>query len=95
MACACAVCICERLRASPTRPVCARAADAKTTNKVKPWQSFYPVRVHADVNWHSAIRAGVAHLEERIASILTTYQAAVTGLPMTERLPDPFAEIAV
>lgn len=56
---------------------------------------LYPVRVYADVNWHSAIRAGVAHLEERIANILTTYQAAVTGLPMTERLPDPFAEIAV
>jgi hypothetical protein len=56
---------------------------------------LYPVRVYADVNWHSAIRAGVAHLEERIANILATYQAAVTGLPMTERLPDPFAEIAV
>ena len=56
---------------------------------------LYTTRVHPDPAWFEAIKAAAAEAERAIADITTRYEAAVAGLPMTERIPDPYAEIAV
>lgn len=43
-------------------------------------------RVTPDFEWQESILAAVALFEENVAELTATYQAAVEGLPMTERL---------
>lgn len=43
-------------------------------------------RVTPDPDWYLAIVAAVDQFEERAAEMVADYQAAVAGLPMTERL---------
>lgn len=57
--------------------------------------ALYVLRVLPDPAWHAAIKAAAETTEAAIADITTRYEAATAGLPMTERLPDPFAEIRV
>ena len=47
-------------------------------------------RVYPDPEWFRAIRAAVASLEDTITQLVADYEAAVSGFPMTEALPDPF-----
>jgi putative phage-type endonuclease len=43
-------------------------------------------RVHPDAKWHQAIIAAVRQFETTAAQMVTAYQTAVHGLPMTERV---------
>ena len=52
-------------------------------------------RVTPDVQWHAAIYAAALAAERTITAITDRYTAATDGLPPTERIPDPFAEIQV
>jgi putative phage-type endonuclease len=45
-------------------------------------------RVHPDPDWFAAIEAACRRFEENVNTITKTYEAAVVGLPQTERLPD-------
>jgi hypothetical protein len=45
-------------------------------------------RVHPDPDWFAAIEAACRRFEENVNTITKTYEAAVVGLPRTERLPD-------
>ncbi len=49
---------------------------------------LWPVRVTADPLWHAAIVNALHVLEARIADVVTDYDKAVDGLPMTDPLPD-------
>lgn len=51
-------------------------------------------RVYPDPRWFEAIAAAVEQFEHTAAEMVATYQAAVAGLPMTERI-DHFAESEV
>ena len=53
-----------------------------------PGMPMYRKRVRPDPAWFTAITAAVAEAEERITDIVTTYTAAVEGLPLTEPRPD-------
>jgi hypothetical protein len=50
-------------------------------------------RVLPDPAWHAAIVRAATALEERVQAIEATYAEAVEGLPLTERLPDPYADV--
>ena len=52
-------------------------------------------RVTPDVQWHAAIYAAALAAERAITAITDRYTAVTDGLPPTERIPDPFAEITV
>jgi hypothetical protein len=43
-------------------------------------------RVHPDPDWFAAIEAACRRFEENARTITTTYEAAVVGLPQTERV---------
>jgi hypothetical protein len=45
-------------------------------------------RVYPDPKWFDAIVTAVATFEETVERMVSDYQKAVTGLPMTERTPD-------
>jgi hypothetical protein len=49
---------------------------------------LYVKRVEPDPKWFEAIVAAVSAFEDTAADMVATYQAAVDGLPMTERLTD-------
>jgi len=55
---------------------------------------LWPKRVYADQRWQDAIVAAVRAFEETAAEMVATYEAAVAGLPMTERI-DHFQEASV
>lgn len=50
-------------------------------------------RVHPDPAWFAVIHAAAAHAEQQIADITDRYQAAVKGLPLTDVIPDPYADV--
>lgn len=52
-------------------------------------------RVHPDPQWFAAIEAAARAAEDAITDITTRYAAATDGLPATDRIPDPYAEIQV
>lgn len=52
-------------------------------------------RVLPDPKWHEAILEAVSLFEDVAGQMVATYTKRVDGLPMTERVPDPFAEITV
>ena len=52
-------------------------------------------RVTPDPAWQTTIHAATLAAEAAIRDITTRYEAATVGLPMTDRIPDPFAEIQV
>lgn len=47
---------------------------------------LYAVRVYPDPAWHDAIEAAVVAFESAAAQMTDTYNRAVVGLPMTERI---------
>lgn len=47
--------------------------------------AFWPVRVYPDPDWQAAILDAALAAEKAITQMVTDYQAAVEGLPMTER----------
>ena len=47
---------------------------------------MYVKRVTFDQRWHEAIIDALAAFEENVAVMIATYQAAVAGLPTTERI---------
>lgn len=49
---------------------------------------FWKVRIPPDPRWFAAIEAAVKTAEVTIASLVERYQAAVEGLPLTERIDD-------
>lgn len=46
---------------------------------------LWPFRVHPDPLWHNAIQQAAKKFEADAEHIVTTYRAAVDGLPLTER----------
>lgn len=52
-------------------------------------------RVTADPAWQAAIKAAALHAEQQITDITERYRAATDGLPMTERIPDPYEEMVI
>jgi hypothetical protein len=48
-------------------------------------------RVHPDPDWFAAIEAACRRFEENVNTITKTYEAAVVGLPATERLSTDLA----
>ncbi|MCW2901850.1 MAG: hypothetical protein JWO67_4115 [Streptosporangiaceae bacterium] len=55
---------------------------------------LYVKRVTPDQRWFDAIVAAVSTFEDTSAEMVASYQAAVDGLPMTERTPD-FEEMVI
>lgn len=49
---------------------------------------LYPVRVEPDERWFKAVTDTVAQFEETAAQMVAKYEAAVVGLPMTERVTE-------
>lgn len=49
---------------------------------------LFPIRVEPDQRWFDAIIAAVSQFEETAAQMVQQYEAAVAGLPATERLLD-------
>ncbi|GAB2970104.1 lambda exonuclease family protein [Nocardioides montaniterrae] len=47
-------------------------------------------RVYPDPDWQDAITAALIAFEKNAEAMTSTYLERVTGLPMTERSPDPF-----
>jgi hypothetical protein len=47
---------------------------------------LYPIRVYPDPDWFAAIEAACRRFEENVNTITKTYEAAVVGLPQTERV---------
>lgn len=45
-------------------------------------------RVYPDPDWHKAIRAAVRAFEEAAVEMVKNYRAAITGLPVAERIDD-------
>lgn len=45
-------------------------------------------RVYPDPDWHKAIRAAVHAFEEAAVEMVKNYRAAITGLPVAERIDD-------
>lgn len=56
---------------------------------------LYPKRITADPAWAAVIQAATHAAETAITATLDRYTQAIDGLPMTEALPDPYAEITV
>ena len=56
---------------------------------------LYIKRVHPDPQWFAAIKAAAIHAEDAITDITGRYTEATAGLPATDRIPDPYAEIAI
>jgi len=54
---------------------------------------LYTKRVYPDPAWHDAIFNAVATFEQNVADIIARYEAAVVGLPMTERIDHDLAGI--
>lgn len=52
-------------------------------------------RVFPDPQWFAAIKAAAIHAEDAITDITGRYTEATAGLPATDRIPDPYAEIQV
>lgn len=48
--------------------------------------ALWPVRVEPDPEWQAAIVAAVTAAEQAIAETVATYEQAVTGLPVAERI---------
>lgn len=57
--------------------------------------ALYVLRVTPDPAWFAAIKAAAAAAEAAITDITTRYEAATAGLPMTDPIPDPFAEMEI
>ena len=57
--------------------------------------ALYVIRVYPLAEWQSAIKQAALAAEAAITQITEDYEAATAGLPMTDRIPDPFAEIQV
>lgn len=57
--------------------------------------ALYVLRVLPDPAWQAAIKAAARTAEDAITTITERYTAATDGLPLTERIPDPFDEITV
>jgi putative phage-type endonuclease len=53
--------------------------------------SLWVKRVHPDPDWFAAIEAACRRFEENVNTITKTYEAAVVGLPATERLSNDLA----
>src|SRR5690606_30834363 len=49
---------------------------------------LYVKRVYAENSWLIAIKQAAKNAEQQIADTVARYQAAVVGLPATERIPD-------
>jgi hypothetical protein len=49
---------------------------------------MYRIRVYPDQRWFDAIVTAVEQFENTAAEMVATYEAAIAGLPMTERAPD-------
>ena len=49
---------------------------------------LYVKRVTPDAEWFAAIESAARTFEANVADLLTRYQHAARGLPMTERVPD-------
>lgn len=56
---------------------------------------LYIKRVTPDPAWHAVIHAAAKAAEDAITDITTRYEAATAGLPMTDPIPDPYAEIQI
>ena len=56
---------------------------------------LWPTRVEPDPSWAAAIHRAAAYAERTITDIVARFEQATDGLPPTERIPDPFAEITV
>lgn len=56
---------------------------------------LWTTRVEPDPSWAAAIHRAAAYAESTIADTVTRFEEATDGLPPTERVPDPFAEIQV
>jgi hypothetical protein len=54
---------------------------------------LFVIRVEPDPVWQAAIFHAADHAEREIARIVHEYEAAVKGLPLTDRIPDPFADV--
>lgn len=54
-------------------------------------------RVYPDPDWHKAIRAAVRAFEEAAVEMVKNYRAAITGLPVAERVEriDPYMEATI
>lgn len=55
--------------------------------------ALWPIRVHPDPDWFRVIKAALFEYEENAADIAARYQAAVEGLPTTERIDHETAGI--
>jgi hypothetical protein len=49
---------------------------------------LYPVRVEPDERWFKAIKDTAAQFEQTATEMVAKYEAAVVGLPMTERVTE-------
>lgn len=49
---------------------------------------LWPKRVFPDPKWQAAILAAAEHAEKAINEYVATYERAVEGLPLTERIPN-------
>ena len=56
---------------------------------------LYIKRVHPDPQWFAAIEAAARAAEAAIVDITERYESATAGLPATDRMPDPYAEMVV
>lgn len=51
---------------------------------------LYVKRVTPDAEWFAAIESAARTFEDNVAELIDAYNYAARGLPMTERVPDPY-----